>query len=307
MTDITDKDIRRLDMTALLVFESLMREGKLTRVAVHLGLSQSAISHALNRLRGLFGDELFLRRPHGMEPNARARMIEPKIAALLALSRETLGAVEDFQPRESRRTWRVGALDYEAALLSPVLTTALRTEAPGMRLTFRSVTRRSAMAALQDGAIDMAVGYFWDPPSRLAAHHLFTEGYRVVYRKDHPQIGKRLTLKRYLAARHLVVSFDGALSGIADQTLERMGLSRQVVAALPLFFPALATIAETDLVATLPSRLALRHGPRFGLSVAPPPFEIRPFPVSALFHRRDAGSPFTAWCLNQVAVAIGSR
>src|SRR5436190_17941758 len=117
MSELNQVDIRRLDMTLLLVFAELMKQRKLRTVGERLGLTQSAVSHALKRLRDLFGHELFLRRPHGVEPTARALELEPTIERILSLARAALTSKDDFDPAKVHSTLRVGMLDYEAAVL----------------------------------------------------------------------------------------------------------------------------------------------------------------------------------------------
>lgn len=305
MPAIGQIELRRLDMTLLLVFDGLLRERKATAVAERLGVTQSSVSHALKRLRDIFGDELFLRRPNGVEPTAQALALAPTIAQILELTRHALGGVAGFDPATAEGTLRIGGLDYHCALLAAPLLARLRQEAPGLTVSFRPAARRDALRALAADELDMALGYFWSLPEEYGAEALFEEGYTVVGRAGHPAL-RRLTLERYLQAEHLIVSLEGDLHGVADRALAAQGLSRRVVAAVPFFLPALAAVAGSDMLATLPERLVRSQAARFGLRRARPPIALRSFRVSAVWHRRQARSGRREWLLGQVRQALRS-
>jgi DNA-binding transcriptional LysR family regulator len=308
MTDIDKDHIRRLDGLLLLVFQGLMRQRKATLVAEHLGLTQSSVSHALNRLREVFGDPLFVRRPHGLAPTAAAQNLAPHIdAALDALNAACSGAAH-FDPALSDRTLRLGAYDYALSTLAPALIAHMRRHAPAMRLSAQAVGRRDALAALMHDEIDLAIGYFWALPEAYAAQPLFEETYLVAGPPEHPFFkrgGDRL--KRFLAADHIVTSPQGDLVGIVDKALARQGLARRVIVAAPLFLPALAMAQSAGALVTAPKRLVAAHAARFGLAAAPAPLAVRPFQVSAVHCRRDAQDPFRAWAVQALAAVCGAR
>jgi DNA-binding transcriptional LysR family regulator len=305
MIDIDNVNLRRLDMTLLLVFAALLRHRKATEVAKRLGLTQSAISHNLKRLREVFGDELFMRQPHGLEPTGRALALESKVTSILALSAEALDLGAAFDPASARRTVRIAALDYEEVMFAAPLIEHLRRTAPGVQLAFRPLARRAALDAMSDGSVDLALGYFVNPPPAFHVHDIYEERYSVVMAKQHPLTSGRLTPKRYAAADHLLVSLSGDFSGIVDQELAKIGLQRSVVAALPLFLPALATVARTQLVCTVPARLAAQFARPYGLAVVQPPIDIRPFNVQLVWHHRSHTEPGLQWLNQQLIDLIG--
>jgi DNA-binding transcriptional LysR family regulator len=300
MKDISSVQLRRLDMSQLLVFSELMRHRKQTAVARNLGLTQSAISHALKRLRITLGDELFLRRAAGVEPTARALALEGTVAEVLRLVTDALRVDRPFDPTTETRIVRIGALDHQVAFVAPGLIRALRRAAPGMRASFIAAVRGDALDGLANGSLDLALGYFPSLPDAFDSAALLEDSYAVVLRKGHPLAARKLTLKAYCAADHLLVSAAGEFTGIVDTTLRREGLSRRVIASVPQFFAALATVAASDLIVTLPARLARMHARRFGLVVAPPPLAIRPFTVSVVWHKRAASDPALRWIRQQM-------
>jgi DNA-binding transcriptional LysR family regulator len=294
MTDISNSELRRLDLTLLLVFLSLLRTRKATRTASELGLTQSGVSQALARLRDITGDPLFLRRPHGFEPTAAALALEPSVASAVEGLRAALGRGRQFVPGEATGVLTIAASDAEQAEMIPALIGRLLAEAPLLDLSVRPLNRASVAAALTAGEIDLAVGFLPDPPPALVAEPLYAQGYAVVGRPE--TLGSApLTLRRYAGLPHVLVSQAGDLYGVADEALAAMGLTRRVVAAVPQFFPALATAAATGCIATVPERLARRHAPAFGLVLRPPPVPLRDIRISALRHRRNAGDARLDW------------
>ncbi|WP_421726351.1 LysR family transcriptional regulator [Bauldia sp.] len=307
MSDIDEMRIRRLDLTVLLVFLGLMREQKAVAVAEQMGLTQSSISHSLKRLREVFDDDLFLRKPHGLEPTAVARALEPRVRSVVDILRQSLRGPAPFDPTDHNGVVRIAAFDYELAAIVPALIARLAEAAPGIRVVTRPLVRDEALRAITEGAVDLALGFFWARDDAFVSTPLFEETYTVVTRPGHPLLEGKLTAKRYAAARHLVVSPAGDLTGIVDRSLEPLGLTRAVTAAVPLFFPALAAVAASDLVATLPSRLVARFASAFGLESRPVPFAVRPFAVSAVRHRRDARSPLHVWLVETIADITADR
>lgn len=307
MSDIDEMKLRRLDITLLLVFLNLMRERRAVTVADRMGLTQSSISHALKRLRAVFDDPLFLRKPHGLEPTAVAIAVEPAIREALDRLNGMLQRPGTFRPEEATGTIRLAAYDSEMALLVPGLIGRLATEAPGLRLAGRMLGRAEALAALDDGSADIAAGFIWDLPQAFLRLPLYEEGYLVAARHDHPLLAGPLDIDTYAAARHLVVSPAGDLRGIVDDRLSAAGRSRSVVCAVPQFFPALAALACSDLVATLPAGLVRLHAAAFGLAFREPPLALRRFEVAAFIHRRNERNPMIEWLagvMREVAQAV---
>lgn len=158
MSDLSSAQLRRLDLTLLLVFLGLLRHRKALDVAHELGLTQSAISQALRRLRDIFEDELFLRRPYGMEPTAVALSLEAPVAQAVEALRGALGAARSFDPAAATGIVRIAALDAQQAVLIPPLSARLRDQAPGLRLSILPLARRDAVEALIDGRVDLSIG-----------------------------------------------------------------------------------------------------------------------------------------------------
>lgn len=297
--DFDDTQLRRLDLTLLLVFEEAMATGKLSAAARRLNLTQSAISHALRRLREVFGDELFIRTPRGVQPTPRALALRAPLAEAIRLVGGALHP-PGFDPARDERVFRIAALDYEAALFAPLLAPP---EAAALRFVFSPLVRQQAMDALHAADIDLLLGYAQDRKRACDSVMLFEEDYLIVARQGHPAIGQPLDAAGYAALGHVLVSPGGSLEGIVDRILRDLGLSRRVVLAVPYFFAALATVARSDLVATVPRRLGRMQAGAFGLQLMAPPVPIRPFPVRMVWSRRHGEAPALLWLRNRVLEA----
>jgi DNA-binding transcriptional LysR family regulator len=295
MSELSTSELRRLDLTLLLVFLGLLRHRKALDVAVELGLTQSAISQSLRRLRDIFGDELFLRRPHGMEPTATALALEAPVAAAVDALRGALGAARSFDPATATGLVRLAALDAEQAVLIPPLATRLRRLAPGLTLSVLPLGRAAAMEALCEGRVDLVLGFVWDRPEAVSGAALYEETFLVAGRPEALPQAPQISLGDYCAADHVLISPAGDLRGVVDDQLAAMGRARRVILGLPAFLPALAAVAGSGALVTLPARLATAFAPGFGLVTAAPPLALRSFPVSVFWHRRNDADPRRIW------------
>ena len=305
MSDLSQTELRKLDLTLLLVFLGLLRHRKAASVAAELGLTQSAISQALKRLRDVFRDELFLRRPHGMEPTAAALALEVPVAQAVAALRSALTVTRSFEPKTADGIVRIAALDSEQAVIMPRFAARVRHLAPKLRLSVLPLARRDAIEALADGRADIALGFLWDAPDTLSKRRLYDESFLVAGLASALPEAPQISLDAYCAAEHVLVAPGGDMSGIADRTLEAIGRSRRIVLGLPSFLPALAAVAHSGAIVTLPRRVAADFAAGFGLVTAEPPIGIRRFPVSAFWHRRNDSDPLTQWLVAELASMIG--
>ncbi len=303
MRDIREIDLRLVDTTILMVFLGCMRHRKATLVAREMGLTQPAVSHALKRLRSLYDDPLFLRRAHGLEPTAMARALEPKIRRIVTLISETLSEQEEFDPSNSKSSLRIGAFDYELTSILPDLIADLVEKSPGIGIHAYPLANRDALGALTDGRIDLAIGYFDFPTDRgemYFAEELFSESYVVATRNDHPLFKRPLTVERFVAARHLLISPFGPVPNMVDHALQLLGHKRNVQTTVPSLFAALSIIEMSDLVVTMPARVAERNARRFNLAHQPLPIEGGTFKLHAVRHARDANSALHHWLVAQL-------
>jgi DNA-binding transcriptional LysR family regulator len=312
MADFDFNDIRRLDGGLLLVFRELLTHRRATTVARRLGLSQSAISHALGRLRDLFNDPLFIRRPHGLEPTRRALELAPRIEALIELAGETLSVETRFEPARSRRRFNLAAPNFVASIVGGRLVEQFRAAAPDAAFQFRNLLVDVALAAVRRGDIDLALGQFSRIPEDMVAEPLYLDCFMVIARQGHPSVRPPLDPVAYATTPHVFVG-DPSGAGVSevvydpDLLAEAYGAlppPEQVkpAAYVPQWETAMLMVASSDAIADCPGRLAERYAARLGLQVIEPPYDPRTPPVQAV-RRASPKDPAVDWLLGQVRAA----
>ncbi|HNB25780.1 MAG TPA: LysR substrate-binding domain-containing protein [Alphaproteobacteria bacterium] len=300
MPDISDNELRRLDLTLLLVLDGALRQRKLSAVARQLGLTQPAISHALARLRDILGDPLFVRRANGVEPTPRALALAQPVAQAIALLRDTLQQGRQFDPATATRVFRVAALDYAISLLTPDFLARFSAEAPRCQVVFRSIGREAGHEALKTGQLDLVIGLF-EPNCPFLQRVTMREDFVVVARPGNPGLRRGFDLARYLDCDHLLVSAAGDARGTVDEALRRLGKTRRVVAVVPQFLIGFAAVAGSDLISTAPRRVARRYAAAFGLKLHPVPFDLPGFEIATLRHQSTSTDSGLSWFEQRIA------
>ncbi len=284
-----------VDLNLLVALDALLRESQVTRAANRVGLTQSAMSHALARLRDLFDDELLVRTPRGMVLTERAAALALPVREAVRQVTAVLAPPKPFDPRTLRRTFNIGTADYGAIVLLPPLLAKLRTMAPHLVLRLRPPTFEPE-ADLERGELDLVIAAH--PPAlppRLIGARLWRDRFVCVVRKDHPRVGKRMTLARFIELEHAQIAVRGQPGGPVDDALAKLGVSRTVVLYLAHFLVAPRVIAESDLVLVLAERIAKQFAPHLGLRVLPVPVDVSGFEIWQLWHGRQQADRAHAW------------
>ena len=289
-----------------MVFDALIAEGHATRAAERIGLTQPAVSHALNRLRALFGDPLFVRSPRGMVPTSLAQDIAPNVRSILEQVEGVLRGGRAFDPAASTRQFVLGLSDYAVFVLLPRLTARLDQEAPGVSLVVRNTSRSVGLPMLEDGTVELIAGNFPEPPTHMREELLYEEDFICAGRGDHPNLGEPLDLDRYLALRHIQVSMKGNPSGYVDAVLAEKGLKRNVAVTVGHFLMAPMLVDASDLVATEPRRLFTPLAGRLPLRLFPPPIDIPLFRVVQTWHSRHDADSGHQW-LRRILREVGQQ
>jgi DNA-binding transcriptional LysR family regulator len=291
-----------LDLNLALVLHALLAERSVSRAAKRLGLSQSATSHALARLRACLDDPLFLRVPQGIVPTARAEALAAPLAAGLALLEQSLLTPTRFDPRTTSRRFRIAASDYVEFLLLPRFLGTLASEAPQIEVWVRPFSD-DALGALQRGDLDLVLGVLGPQAGGHPFEHLqmLSERLVCVVRQGHPLSRGRLTLARYAAARHILIAPRGRPGGPIDDALAARGLERKITVAVPHFLGAPHIVAETELVLTVAERIATSFASVLPLRILELPFELPSIHGSMLWHERNAADPAHTWFRQRLA------
>jgi len=308
---MTLSSLRVFDLNLLKVFDVVMSERSLTRAARQLAITQPAVSNALRRLRDALGDELLVRKGRGLEPTPRAQELWPQVRDALQRLQASLTPTV-FVPSDAQTTFVLTMADATAAELMPPLEAVLAREAPNVLLRVLPLTTRDPRKLLDEGQADLAIGHFPAVASDLTAraqageavsflhHRLFEGDYVCVMRKGHPLAGKPLTLERFCAARHMLVSFSGRAYGFVDEALATLQRSRRVVLTVNQFFTAGKVVTTSDLLTVLPRHFVHVTGFADALAVRELPFALAPIHVDALWHQRQDASGSHAWLRAQV-------
>ena len=307
-------NFRTLDLNLLRVFDQVMAERNLTRAARNLSMTQPAVSNALSRLRDAVGDKLVVRSGYGVEPTQRALSLWPAIADALRQMEASL-TPGDFVASEATTTFVLGMADATAAELMPNLVEIIERDAPGVSMRVLPLTTRDPRRLLDEGHMDMAVGFFPAVLADLTAQaqagnmapfdhqRLFNGQYVCVMRKDHPLAKGPLTIKRYSEAHHLLVSFSGRPFGFVDEALASLGRKRRIVVTVNQFFTAGRIVAGSDLLTVMPRHFVKVTGMAEEFVLRELPFEVSPVHVDSLWHRRQGQRSDHAWLRLAMAAA----
>ncbi|HMO28027.1 MAG TPA: LysR family transcriptional regulator [Enterovirga sp.] len=304
-------------MNLLRVFDAVIRHRSVSVASKELSVTASAISHALGRLRKTIGDELFIYGENGMEPTPRAVQLAPDIRLGLKLIEDAVSS-KPFVPSESTRTFRISASDYMTICMLTGLVAQLRRIAPRISLYIFPCNRTDVVRHLDDGRIDFIVGWFGNLPDRMRRTSLMTETEALVVRPGHPLAAEKITRERLLAFPFAVTEFTGSeeqgVDGFFDDRgvwrriwMERLLLESKgehseeagphVAVTLPHFAAIPHILRETDMVATLPERLARQAVARGELVMLDLPYEPLKVPVEAVWHSRGDRDPGLNWLL----------
>src|SRR5512146_1138028 len=288
------------DLNLLRVFDALMRERSVTRAGEQIGLSQPAVSQALNRLRALLDDQLFVRRATEMSPTPRAEDIAPAVRSALALVESALTGDRGFDPREASRTYTLIGSDFFSTNVMPDLFGRLVAEAPGIRLRLVDSALGDVERLLQDDAVDLAVERPLTVADWVSREPLFTSSFKIVAAKDNPELagiapGAAVPLDLFCRLPQAIRSIDGSISGWTDDALASVGRERRVILALPQFFAVARTVAASGLVAAIPTEIANDVAEELGLALYAPPVTGGRPEISMYWHSRHDRNPAHRW------------
>ena len=288
-------DLNEVDLNLLVVFKHLLAQRSVSRVALEMNLSQPAVSNALARLRKLLGDELFFRTPSGMEPTPYAQQIAPGVTDALGMLHGALNQRDNFDPAISQRSFVIGMTDIGEIYFLAQLMERLRRDAPGVTVSTVRNTAVNLKDAMETGAVDMAIGLLPQLKAGFFQRKLFKQTYVCLMRNGHKLAKKKMTLEEFSAAEHLLVISEGTGHGKVDEILKRSGIERHVALTVPHFVAVGHILQATDLVATVPERLASHMLKPFGLVSVPHPAKLPDVAINVFWHGKYHRSPANQW------------
>ena len=314
-----------IDLNLLRVLDVLLEERSVTRTGARLGLSQSAVSHALNRLRYMLNDDLFVRGPAGMHPTPRAIEMGPQVHAAINQLQAALSP-PDFDPATSERRFTIMAGAYACAILVPSLVSRMAALAPMAELVIGEIIS-DVPERIDARRADFMVSGVLTAPERFARETLMSEELVWVVRTDHPLAKlNRVGLADLASTPHVLIS--PRLPGHAEEAGERRsfvshaswedagafkdaldaeGLTRRIGVTVPDTYSALAVVLRTDMAAMIPRRMALIAAERRRACLIEPPYDCPPADVTLLYLKDRLAEPAIAWMrglIRDVAAAL---
>ena len=277
-------NLRSLDLNLLLVFDAVYNERSISKAAIKLHLSQPAVSNALARLRERFEDPLFERNSQGMSPTPRAKVLVEPIRRALDILERGLRRDEPFDYAHSDREFVIAVEDYGETVILPRFIDWLAKTAPQVRINIRPEPSAQLEGELRDGTVDLALDYFALPQAGYESQCLMIESLLSLSRKDHPAIGEQLSLDTYLKLRHIALTPRTRTTPMIDLALSKRGMKRTISVTVPHFQSMPVMVQTSDMICTMPRRMANLYADHFRLKVHTVPLRIPEFPVYLIWH-----------------------
>tara|TARA_X000000950_G_C13761968_1_gene597218 strand:+ start:38 stop:931 length:894 start_codon:yes stop_codon:yes gene_type:complete len=292
-------NINNFDLNLLLVYRALFEERNVTKASKKIGITQPAMSNALNRLRYLVKDELFIRGPRGMRPTPRAMELSIPIQVALSNIESSLETV-NFNPKTSRKQFKLSMSDDVAPLILPNLVAYLQKNSPNSSLCVRSSQGNEAIKLLDVNEIDFAIGRFELVPSRFGVKTLFDERYVcLVSQKHFLATEKKLSMDQYLASKHLrVAPMDAGISPV-DRALAQLNLERIISVRIDLITLSPFLISNTELILTIPSKTAARIAKTNKFIILELPLELEKRQTKLIWHKDLTKHESFDWIKNE--------
>jgi DNA-binding transcriptional LysR family regulator len=299
----TVHDVAGVDLNLVRVLGVLLDEQHLTRAGKRLGLTQSATSHALRRLRQLFGDPLFVRTARGLAPTTRALELSDPVRDVMRAIERCFQEQEPFVPASAARSFSVATSDYGSFVIGPRLIECIARGAPSVDLWLRSIGSPFEEQLVR-GDVDVVVAPTTkrELPVSIRSRPLYRERLVCLVREG-KQLKKRLDLATWTSLRHVFIAPGGTPGGIVDETLAQLGKRRRVAVAVPHFLLAPHVVAGTDLVVTVGARVAQAFAGLLPLAVFEPPVKLPGFEVRMYWHERSHRDPAQQWFRDAVRAA----
>lgn len=289
-----------MDMKLLAVFDEIYKTRSVSRAGENLGLAQTSVSLALGRLRRQFNDQLFVRTADGMLPTPHALSLVQPLRQALELLRVATQQQVVFDPLSSSRTFHIAMTDISHLEFLPSLINTISARAPQVRIKILRITAETPKL-LESGEADLAVGFMPELEAGFYQQKLFDQGFACVMRRDHPRIGQRLTANLFKKEKHVDITAPGTGHELVEQALARQGIHRHVALTLPTLPGVGNLLANTELLATVPERIAQMLVRIAHVKMLPTPFTIPGFSIKQHWHERFVQDQANRWLRSTVA------
>jgi len=288
-------ELTDLDLNLLVIFSKVLTERSVSKVADNLGVTQSAVSNSLARLRKALGDELFLRTPKGMEPTPFAEQLAEPVAYVLGALHSALNQRTSFDPATSQRAITIAMTDIGEIYTLPTLMDALEREAPGVSISTVRNTTINLKDEMEAGHVDLALGLLPQLKAGFFQRRLLRQGYVCMFRKGHRLDKRKISLKEFSDAAHVIVVSAGTGHGKVDELLDRSGVKRRIRLTVPHYVALGHILQNTDMVATVPALFAEKVVGPFGLATVSHPATLPEIAINLFWHAKYHKDPANQW------------
>jgi DNA-binding transcriptional LysR family regulator len=295
----------KLDIGWLDVFIEVHKTRSVSRAAEQLGIAQPNASIALRKLRGHFGDRLFVRTSRGMEPTPYAQRIYPEVVASVERLADLAGARATFDAATAQRQFRICMTDTSHIVVLPKLVNHVRRVAPGIAIEAEHITTESPRL-LESGEIDLAVGFMPHLEAGFRQQTLFNQDFVCLVAADHPRIKTKPTKQQFLAESHIVVTTSGTGHAIVDRVLAKKGYARHVALKVPSFLGVARLVALTELLVIAPRRFGEAVARQEHVRLVEPPVALPPYGVKQHWHERFNTDVANVWLRRTLANVMRS-
>lgn len=296
----------RLDLNLFRIMDAVFEQGGISGAARHLHLSQPAVSHALARLRRLWGDPLFVRQGNRMVPTELTRRVIGEVQAHLRGLQSVMAQAETFDPRTLNMTVRLGMRDVLEAITLPPLVARLAEVAPGVRVASVRVPRDAVTQSLTLGEVDLVIDRQRRVDGRIRGERLADERLAVMMRRDHALAAQPMSVDAYFAAKHVMVSVQSDQPDPLQSVWAALGQGeRDVVLRCQHYFSAANVVLHSDALLTLPRTYAEELARSLPLVVRELPLPVPPITIWMYWHADRDGDPVHRWL--RESVCAGAR
>jgi len=295
---------KKLDLNLLMAFDALLRERGVTRAAEQLGLTQSAMSHALSRLRLFFNDPLFVRVGDAMHPTPKAEQLGETVLAIVAMVQNDLISQTGFDASMARRAFKLSMTDMGELVFLPKLIEQLRIQAPHCSIRTMQIPPERVEVALESGEVDLALGSLSTVPQGLFQQELFQHHFVTLISSANKEVGGHITLDQFCRMQHIVVTQSGK-SDFYDRVIEENGVQRDVYLITPHFLVVPLLLEKNpDMVATVPLELGRVFQKYRGVRMLDPPVPLPSFSIRQHWHPRYHHDEANIWLRRMVKEAF---
>ncbi len=297
-------NLSTFDLNLLVIFNALVSEQNVTRAGQKVGLSQPAMSAALNRLRYMLKDELFVRCGNTMRPTVRALEIAQSVSSILDQIQTSL-APQSFDPARTRKTFRLAINDLGAALFLPPLMQQIGSATPNINFEILPADEDRAIELLDSGKADVAAGLYTRQYSRFQSTKLFQAPFVCALRQDHPHGKRPLSMEQFAGLSRIAIAQRGDPGGIIDGILGKHGLKQEIAIVVPHYLAVPFIVAQTNLVAVLPLKLVQRFEKSEHISVVKTQFGDLSAPIHLTWTATAARDPANRWLRSMILSVTG--